>query len=167
MRTAKIGPDLKLNRCIFIHFTELRTHLNVCRYNDIPDIHTLHACPIVLNCNTQWWYYLWGLNYMNNVKYVYNIHRRSMYVKNVKTCWLNRLYTLCTFSCVALRGSLKRSHVEITWIRFGSFFSSSWKRARQFWFDLVKDKIVHEAYLEYYFFQVRLSYFWSRDLSTW
>ena len=32
----------------YLHSSERRTHWNICRYNNIPDIHTLHACPIVL-----------------------------------------------------------------------------------------------------------------------
>ena len=30
-----------LNRCISIHSSELRTHWNICRYNNIPDIHII------------------------------------------------------------------------------------------------------------------------------
>ena len=33
------------------HSSERRTHWNICRYNNFPDIHTLHAYPIVLNYN--------------------------------------------------------------------------------------------------------------------
>ena len=32
----------------YLHSSERRTHWNICRYNNIPDIHTHHACPIVL-----------------------------------------------------------------------------------------------------------------------
>ena len=61
-----------------------------------------------------------------------------------------RLYTPSTFSRVACRGSLKRSHAKACWNKLHSyreFFLTSWKRARQFSFDLVKDKIVYEASL--------------------
>ena len=42
-----------LNRCISIHSSELRTHWNICHYNNIPDIHTPLACPVVLNYKGQ------------------------------------------------------------------------------------------------------------------
>ena len=47
----------------------------------------------------------------------------------------------------ALRKEAMQRHVEINCIRFGTFFLS-----RQFSLDLVEDKIVYEAYLEYHIF---------------
>ena len=58
---------------------------------------------------------LYWIRNSRNVEYVYNIHRSEASTRRMlkhPDCIDFRLYTLCTFSRVACRGSLKRSHAK-------------------------------------------------------
>ena len=61
---------------------------------------------------------LYWIRNSRNVEYVYNIHRSEASTRRMlkhPDCIDFRLYTLCTFSRVACRGSLKRSHAKACW----------------------------------------------------